>query len=82
VYSCCNYFCFVFDQVHVCQLRIGTRGSPLALYQARETKKLLGEAFEELKADEAVEIIVKKTTGDMILDKVRCCRMIHQSMSK
>lgn len=52
------------------QVRIGTRGSPLALAQAHETKKRLGEAFEELKAEGAVEIVVLKTTGDMILDKV------------
>jgi len=50
-------------------IRIGTRGSPLALAQAYETKKRLGEAFEELKPEGAVDIIVLKTSGDMILDK-------------
>jgi len=51
-------------------LRLGTRGSPLALAQAYETKRRLAEAFpEELSADDAVEIKVIKTTGDMVLDK-------------
>jgi len=51
-------------------LRLGTRGSPLALAQAYETKKRLAEAFpDELGADDAVEVKVIKTTGDMVLDK-------------
>jgi hydroxymethylbilane synthase len=50
-------------------IRIGTRGSPLALYQAHETKRLLEEHFDELRVPDSVEIVVKKTTGDMILDK-------------
>ena len=49
---------------------LGTRGSPLALAQAYETKKRLAEAFpDELSADDAVEIRVIKTTGDMVVDK-------------
>ena len=49
---------------------LGTRGSPLALAQAYETKKRLAEAFpDELSDDDAVEIRVIKTTGDMVLDK-------------
>lgn len=51
-------------------LRIGTRGSPLALAQAYETKRRLGEAFPELAPEGMVEIKIIKTTGDMILDKV------------
>jgi hypothetical protein len=35
---------------------IGTRGSPLALAQAYETKRLLGLAFSELLPEGAVEI--------------------------
>jgi hydroxymethylbilane synthase len=50
-------------------LRIGTRGSPLALAQAYETRRRLKEEFEELRADGAIEICVLKTQGDMVLDK-------------
>eukprot|EP00621_Florenciella_sp_RCC1693_P002906 CAMPEP_0182531036 /NCGR_PEP_ID=MMETSP1323-20130603/7511_1 /TAXON_ID=236787 /ORGANISM="Florenciella parvula, Strain RCC1693" /LENGTH=363 /DNA_ID=CAMNT_0024740495 /DNA_START=46 /DNA_END=1137 /DNA_ORIENTATION=+ len=50
-------------------VKIGTRGSPLALAQAYETKKRLGEAFPELAPDDAVSVNVIKTTGDMVLDK-------------
>ena len=35
---------------------IGTRGSPLALAQAYETKRLLGVHFPELAVEGAVEI--------------------------
>lgn len=35
---------------------IGTRGSPLALAQAYETKRLLGASFSELAVEGAVEI--------------------------
>lgn len=54
----------------VAPVRIGTRGSPLALAQAYETKRRLGEAFPELAPEGMVEIKIIKTTGDMILDKV------------
>jgi len=50
-------------------LRIGTRGSPLALAQAYLTRKLLIESFPELAEEGALEICVMKTQGDMILDK-------------
>lgn len=49
-------------------LRLGTRGSPLALAQAYEAKKRLGEAFPELAPDEAVEIRIISTTGDQRLE--------------
>ncbi|MGM0620033.1 MAG: hydroxymethylbilane synthase [Bacteroidota bacterium] len=45
-------------------IRIGTRGSQLALYQAERTKKELAEKFPEL----SVEIRIIKTKGDKILD--------------
>lgn len=45
-------------------IRIGTRGSQLALYQAKRTQKELSEKFPEL----TVEIEVIKTKGDKILD--------------
>lgn len=50
-------------------LKIGTRGSPLALAQARETRDRLRAAHADLRADEAIEIVVVKTSGDTILDK-------------
>lgn len=50
-------------------LRIGTRGSPLALAQAYMTRTLLMEQFPELTQEGAIEICVMKTQGDMILDK-------------
>ena len=48
---------------------IGTRGSPLALAQAHETRDRLMAAHEELRGDGMIEIEVIKTTGDMILDR-------------
>merc|ERR1719223_1275069 len=50
-------------------LRIGTRGSPLAMAQAFETRRRLQENFPEMNEDGAIEICVMKTQGDMILDK-------------
>ncbi|GAA6159238.1 hydroxymethylbilane synthase [Ruegeria sp. HU-ET01832] len=43
-------------------LKIGTRGSPLALAQAYETRQRLAAAFDL--PEEAFEIVVIKTTGD------------------
>jgi hydroxymethylbilane synthase len=48
-------------------LRIGTRGSPLALAQAYETRARLSTAFDL--PEEAFEIVVIKTTGDRVLDR-------------
>jgi len=51
-------------------IKIGTRGSPLALEQAYQTKRRLRAAFpDELGDEDAVSINVIKTTGDMVLDK-------------
>lgn len=50
-------------------LKIGTRGSPLALAQAYLTRDLLKKAFPELNEDGALEIIIIKTTGDKILNQ-------------
>ena len=47
--------------------RIGTRGSPLALAQAHETRARLAAAFG-LRED-AFEIVVIKTTGDRVQDR-------------
>ncbi|MDY0871114.1 hydroxymethylbilane synthase [Dongia rigui] len=50
-------------------VRIGTRGSPLALAQAEMVKAGLGAAHEALAAPGAVEIVIIKTTGDQIQDR-------------
>lgn len=48
-------------------LRIGTRASPLALAQAHQTRSLLAHAHAL--AEEAIEIVPMRTTGDMIQDR-------------
>ncbi|MEJ6396661.1 hydroxymethylbilane synthase [Yoonia sp. 208BN28-4] len=48
-------------------LMIGTRGSPLALAQAHETRSRLAHAFDL--PFEAFTIVVIKTTGDKIIDR-------------
>mgnify|MGYP001093134793 FL=1 len=48
-------------------LKIGTRGSPLALAQAYETRRRLGAAFDL--PDTAFEIVIIKVTGDAIQDR-------------
>lgn len=47
--------------------RIGTRGSPLALWQAHETRRSLMMAFDL--PQEAFDIVVIKVMGDQILDR-------------
>ncbi|MFZ3580640.1 hydroxymethylbilane synthase [Loktanella sp. DJP18] len=47
--------------------KIGTRGSPLALAQANETRERLAEAFDL--PSEAFTIVVIKVTGDQIIDR-------------
>ena len=47
--------------------RIGTRGSPLALAQANETRHRLANAFDL--PEEAFDIVIIKTTGDKVLDR-------------
>ena len=48
-------------------LKIGTRGSPLALAQAHETRARLMEAYDLLQG--AFEIVVISTAGDRIQDR-------------
>ena len=48
-------------------LNIGTRGSPLALAQAHETRRRLAQAFDL--PEEAFAIVVIKVTGDQIQDR-------------
>ncbi len=50
-------------------LKIGTRGSPLALAQAYETRDLLRARWPSLAAEDAIEIVVLKTTGDIVQDR-------------
>ncbi|MPZ08983.1 MAG: hydroxymethylbilane synthase [Kiloniellaceae bacterium] len=50
-------------------IRLGTRGSPLALAQAHEVHRRLGEAHPELATEGAVAIVAIKTTGDRIQDR-------------
>jgi len=49
-------------------IKIGTRGSPLALVQARDVKAKLIEAHSDL-SESQIEIKVIKTSGDRILDR-------------
>ena len=51
-------------------LQLGTRGSPLALAQARLVRAALAEADADLTAEDAVEIVVVKTTGDRVQDRL------------
>ncbi|MEA2878475.1 MAG: hydroxymethylbilane synthase [Hyphomicrobiales bacterium] len=48
-------------------IRIGTRGSPLALAQARMTRAALAAALEA--SEDAVEIVTIRTSGDRIQDR-------------
>ena len=48
-------------------LKIGTRGSPLALWQAHEVRRCLMQAFAL--PEDAFEVVVIKVTGDQIQDK-------------
>ncbi|MBL6959263.1 MAG: hydroxymethylbilane synthase [Rhodospirillales bacterium] len=50
-------------------LRIGTRGSPLALAQAHEVRDRLCAADPALAGDDMLAIEIIKTTGDKVLDR-------------
>jgi len=50
------------------KLKIGTRGSPLALAQAEDVRDRLVAAHDDLSVD-SIEISVIKTSGDRILDR-------------
>ncbi|KAL7130628.1 hypothetical protein ABFS83_13G147500 [Erythranthe nasuta] len=50
-------------------IRIGTRGSPLALAQAYETRAKLIDSHPELAEEGAIQIVIIKTTGDKILSQ-------------
>ncbi|CAI0415465.1 unnamed protein product [Linum tenue] len=57
------------EKPKVALVRIGTRGSPLALAQAHETREKLMAAHSELAEEGAIEIVIIKTTGDKILSQ-------------
>ncbi|MGH6933199.1 MAG: hydroxymethylbilane synthase [Dongiaceae bacterium] len=50
-------------------LRIGTRGSPLALAQTAELRRRLAAAHPHLAPAGAIETVVIKTTGDRVQDR-------------
>lgn len=65
-------FCFICLFIWKCvdaSVVIGTRGSPLALAQAYETKRLLQSLFPELQGDDGVIIKKIMTKGDSILSQ-------------
>src|SRR5215469_2536933 len=50
-------------------LRIGTRGSPLALIQAEAVRRALAAAHQELAVPDALEVVTIRTTGDAVRDR-------------
>jgi len=50
-------------------VKLGTRGSKLALAQAHMVRDTLRATIPELREEGAIEIVVVSTTGDQILDK-------------
>jgi hydroxymethylbilane synthase len=50
-------------------LRIGTRGSPMALRQTALVRDRLAEFHPDLAAENAVEIVTIRTTGDRVQDR-------------
>ncbi|MCD7465447.1 hypothetical protein HAX54_001351 [Datura stramonium] len=56
-------------QTKVAVIRVGTRGSPLALAQAYETRERLIASYPDLAEEGAIQIVIIKTTGDKILSQ-------------
>src|SRR5215510_8917291 len=50
-------------------IRIGTRGSPLALVQARMVRDALAAAHAALRGADDIQILPIKTTGDAVQDR-------------
>merc|ERR1719171_3460651 len=50
-------------------VKLGTRGSPLALAQAYLTRDLLKKAHPELAEEGAIQVKIIKTTGDKVLNQ-------------
>ncbi|MFM2423322.1 MAG: hypothetical protein RL291_1852, partial [Pseudomonadota bacterium] len=55
------------SHAHATPVKIGTRGSPLALYQAHLVRDKI--AASSKLAPGAIEIVIFKTTGDKIQDR-------------
>lgn len=51
-------------------LRIGTRGSPMALFQARLVRERLQAAHPELAEEGAIELVIIRTTGDRVQNRL------------
>src|SRR5580765_180599 len=50
-------------------IRIGTRGSPLALVQARMVREALADAHSDRRGADDIQILPIKTTGDAVQDR-------------
>ena len=50
-------------------IRIGTRGSPMALYQAALVRDRLRAAHSELAGGGMVDVVPIRTTGDRVQDR-------------
>lgn len=50
-------------------MKIGTRGSPLAMAQTHEARDTLATAIGDLAAPDAVAVVEIKTTGDQVQDR-------------
>jgi hydroxymethylbilane synthase len=51
-------------------LRMGTRGSPMALYQAGFVRDRLQAVHPQLAAEGALELVIIRTTGDRVQDRL------------
>lgn len=51
-------------------LRIGTRGSPMALFQARLVRERLQSAHPDLAEGDAIELVIIRTTGDRVQNRL------------
>ena len=50
--------------------RIGTRGSPMALFQARLVRERLKATHSELAEESAIELVIIRTTGDRVQNRL------------
>jgi hydroxymethylbilane synthase len=64
-----DYNSRVTDRPPAHPLRIGTRGSPMALHQAGLVRERLSRAHPALAAGPAIEIVAIRTTGDRVQDR-------------